>query len=334
MTTVQKQATTITIRDRLQSQQFADQIAKVLPKHISPERMARVAITQIAKVPRLGNCDQTSFFNAMLTLSQLGLEPDGRNAHLIPFENRKKGIVECQVIVDYKGFVQLIMQTGLVSRIHADVVCEEDIFEYDRGILKTHKPNFRVNRGKVFAVYCIIEMKDGSEKVEVMSAIEVDAIRKRAKSGGDGPWVTDWNEMAKKTVFRRASKWVPISSEKERIAYEADDADFIEGKVTNAISTKADIMQAIAAQPEPDAEAMDQRHKETAKAVVAMETEVAVNQLAFADYVARLEKATKVGQLRSLASSAEKDDYLDHSQREAILGECSDRIALIVSEGK
>jgi len=325
MTTVTKQ-TTITIRDRLESQQFADQIAKVLPKHLSPERMTRVAITAMTKVPKLAKCDQSSFFNAMLTLSQLGLEPDGRNAHLIPFENRKKGIVECQVIVDYKGFVQLIMQTGLVSRIHADVVCEEDIFEYDRGILKTHKPNFRVNRGKVFAVYCIIEMKDGSEKVEVMSAIEVDAIRKRAKSGGDGPWVTDWNEMAKKTVFRRASKWVPISSEKERIAYEADDTDFIEGKVTNAISTKQDIMQAIAAQPEA----------EQAEAVEMPQATIATTetQAAFADYVARLEKATKVGQLRSLATSAEKDDYLDHSQREAILGECSDRIALIESEGK
>jgi recombination protein RecT len=317
--------TTLTIRDRLESPQFAEQISKVLPKHLTPERMTRVAITAMMKTPKLSKCDQTSFFNAMLTLSQLGLEPDGRNSHLIPFENRKKGIVECQVIVDYKGFVQLIMQTGLVSRIHSDVVCEEDSFDYDRGILKTHKPNFRKDRGKVFAVYCIIEMKDGTEKVEVMSALEVEAIRKRSRSGGDGPWVTDWNEMAKKTVFRRASKWVPISSEKERIAFEVDDQDVIEGRVTKAITQRDDIMQAITAKHEPE---RVEEHEMPQATLATTET-----QAAFADYVARLEKATKIGQLRSLATSAEKDEYLDNDLRESILGEVKDRIALIESEG-
>ena len=28
-----------------------------------------------------------------------------------------------------------------------------------------------------------------------------------------GPWKTDWTEMAKKTAFRRVSKWLPLSAE-------------------------------------------------------------------------------------------------------------------------
>jgi recombination protein RecT len=298
----------LTIRDRLESDLFKQQIAKVLPKHLSPERMTRVAITATMRVPKLSKCDQTSFFNAMLTLSQLGLEPDGRNAHLIPFENRKANIVECQLIIDYKGFVQLIMQTGLVSRIHADVVRENDEFDYDRGILKSHKPNFRKERGKVFAVYCIIAMKDGTEKCEVMSRDDVEAIRKRSRSGSNGPWVTDWDEMAKKTVFRRASKWVPISSEKMQMALEADDSDVIEGRVTKSTTTisKHDVMQLIGnADPvEPS------------------------------DYSEELDRATTWAALSNLHERIANDDDLPTDEKESLINEVNARLDIVNAEDK
>lgn len=297
----------LTIRDRLESEQFKAQIAKVLPKHLSPERMTRVAITATMRVPKLAKCDQTSFFNAMLTLSQLGLEPDGRNAHLIPFENRKANIVECQLIIDYKGFVQLIMQTGLVSRIHADVVRENDEFEYDRGILKSHKPNFRKDRGKVFAVYCIIAMKDGTEKCEVMSRDDVEAIRKRSRSGTNGPWVTDWDEMAKKTVFRRASKWVPISSEKMQMALEADDSDVVDGRVTKSTTiSKHDVMQLIGS----------------------------ADPVEVFDYADELKSAMTWGSLTGLHERVSIDDDLPTDEQEALLKEIDARLEVLAAEEK
>lgn len=219
----------LTLKQHLEGPSFIDALKKALPKHMKPDRFIRVALTTMTKTPKLAQCDQASFFAALLTLSQLGIEPDGRRAHLIPFENRKRGVVECQLIIDWKGLAELVMRSGLVSTLHADVVRTGDLFKYSAGELQDHEPHFlRVDSAKpakagdIYAVYCVAKMKDGARKVDVMSLDEVEAIRRRSRSGNSGPWVTDWNEMAKKTVFRRLSKWLPLSPE-FRDAIEADD---------------------------------------------------------------------------------------------------------------
>lgn len=241
----------LTIRDNLESPAFLDQVKKALPKHLTPERFIRVAVTAMNRTPKLRDCDQGSFFNALLSLSQLGLEPDGRNAHLIPFENRKRGIVECQLIIDYKGLVELVMRSGLVSYVHADSVCENDVFEYDRGQLKEHKVDFRKPRGAAYAFYAICRFKDGSEKCDVMTLDDVKAIQARSRAGQSGPWVSDFTEMAKKTVFRRLSKWLPLSSE-FRDALDKDGDVLEEKRVENAVQVKFASVQTL---PEPVVEA-------------------------------------------------------------------------------
>ena len=212
----------LTIRDQLESPKFRDEIAKALPKHLTPDRFIRVAVSALTRTPKLKECEPVSLFGAMLTLSQLGIEPDGRRAHLIPFENRRRGCVECQLIIDYKGLAEMAMRSGVVSYLHADVVCDADIFEENMGEIVAHKIDRRKPRGEVYAAYAICKFKDGTAKAEVMSSEEIEAIRKRSKAGNSGPWITDWNEMAKKTVFRRLSKWLPLSPE-FRDAVEADD---------------------------------------------------------------------------------------------------------------
>lgn len=209
------------IRGLLEGEAFKTAVSKALPRHLPPDRFIRIALTALMRTPKLADCDQGSFFQALLSLSQLGLEPDGRRAHLIPFENRKRGVTECQLIVDYKGLVELAMRSGVVSNLHADLVRENDEFDFDRGQLLHHRINFREDRGNVFAVYAICRFKDGQEKCEVMTKAEVEAIRARSRAGNSGPWVTDWNEMAKKTVFRRLTKWLPLSAE-FRDALDAD----------------------------------------------------------------------------------------------------------------
>ena len=205
-----------TTMDLLKGDAFKERIMNALPKHLAPDRMIAVALTCINKTPKLAQCDQGSFFQAMLSLSQLGLEPDGRRAHLIPYGD------QVQLIIDYKGLVELAMRSGQVSNIHADVVCENDVFEYDMGDIKQHKIDFKKERGEMYAAYSICTFKDGTRKCEVMSKSEVDKIRSRSRAGKAGPWVTDFNEMAKKTAFRRLSKWLPLSPE-VRDAFEKDD---------------------------------------------------------------------------------------------------------------
>ena len=215
----------LTIRDHLESKSFQDQLAMVIPKHCDAERMARIAIMAMNRTPKLKECDQGSFFKCLLDLSMWGLEPDGRRAHLIPFANNRAGTVECQLIIDYKGLVELAMRSGDIASIHADMVCENDEFEVDRGEVVKHKIDYKKPRGGAYAFWAVVRFKSGGCKYEVMTREDIDSVRSRSRAGQSGPWVTDYNEMAKKTVFRRLTKWIPLSAE-IRDAYERDADSF------------------------------------------------------------------------------------------------------------
>lgn len=223
-----------TLKQLIESDRFKLAIASSLPRHLRPDRFIRVALTALTRTPKLAQCDQASFFQCLLTLSQFGLEPDGRNAHLIPFENRKRGVTECQLIVDFKGLCDLAMRSGKVAYIHADKVCENDVFDYDKGSIKVHRIDFKQPRGNPYAYYAICHFKDGTEKCEAMTKEDVEKIRQRSRAKDSGPWVTDFDEMAKKTVFRRLSKWLQLSPE-YRDALEADSDSLEEHRFEDAL---------------------------------------------------------------------------------------------------
>lgn len=196
------------LKDWLGTKEFKDQVALALPKHITPDRLLRVALTSINRNPAILKCTKESVLQCILDCSAMGLEPDGRRAHLIPFGTT------CSLILDYKGIAELVRNSGDVSYIHADVVGSDDNFDYAHGtgaFLK-HKPNLK-DRGKIICAYSFVRLKDGSEDFDVMSVDEIEKIRARSRAKDSGPWVTDWNEMAKKSVFRRHSKWLPLSPE-------------------------------------------------------------------------------------------------------------------------
>jgi recombination protein RecT len=204
----------LSIKEQLNSPDTLQQIARTLPKHMDADRMCRVALTALTRTPKLADCTKQSFFKCLLDLSSWGLEPDGRHAHLIPYGD------QCTLVLDYKGIVQLAYRSGFVKNIHADVVRSGDVFEYNLGKVTRHTPwVFRFDEhkpessGDVIAAYCVVEMQDGATHHEVMRRDELDAIQKRSRAGSSGPWITDPDEMRKKTVFRRASKWLPLSAE-------------------------------------------------------------------------------------------------------------------------
>lgn len=217
-----------TFEDLIQSDNFKAQLQNALPKHLTPDRFIRLMLTAALKTPLLLQCTQDSLFLGMLNCAAAGLEIDGRRAHLIPFKNNKKGCYEAQLIIDYKGLAEVILRSGQVSSIHADVIHENDEFEYNMGQILKHKINFKEERGEPYAAYCRITMHDGTFKDDVMQKSDIDRIRRRSRSSNDGPWVTDPMEMWKKTVFRRASKWVPQSPEIAAAAREEADDDAID----------------------------------------------------------------------------------------------------------
>lgn len=191
------------------------QIKAALPRHMTPERMARIATTEMRKIPKLAECNPMSFLGAVIQCSQLGLEPGGSLGHvyLIPFGK------EVQVIVGYRGMIDLARRSGQIISIDARAVYEGDQFECCLGLdaRLDHTPDWnnpnRADPAKLRFVYSVAKLKDGGIQFDVMSKVEVDAIRKRSKSSGSGPWVTDYAAMALKTVVRRLFKYLPVSIE-------------------------------------------------------------------------------------------------------------------------
>ena len=224
-------------------EKMGPQFAMALPKLLTAERFIRVALTCINKNPKLLQCTRDSLLACLLDCAQLGIEADGRRAHLIPFWDSKANAFKCTLIIDYKGLAELVRRSGEVSTLHAGIVYPGDDFDYQFGTgqyLK-HKPTLNRGDEKPLAVYSYVKLKDGQEDFDVMGIEEVNKVRKRSKSANEGPWVTDYDEMAKKTVFRRHSKWLPLSPElREKI--EKDDEPLTEqerfaaAKPVNAVS--------------------------------------------------------------------------------------------------
>ena len=204
------------IRSLISSDKFKEQVQLALPKHMTPDRFARIALTALTRTPKLQDCSQQSLLKCLMDLSAMGLEPDGRNAHLIPYGN------EATLVVDYKGLIKLVRNSGDVVSIRAENVCENDEFSWENGII-THKVNWLKPRGNFLAVYAEAKLRSGEVQTAVLTNDEVESIRKRSRSGNSGPWQTDAGEMRKKSALRRLCKLLPLSAEaEEHIDRDAD----------------------------------------------------------------------------------------------------------------
>lgn len=207
------------------------QIKAALPRHMTAERMARIATTEMRKVPKLAQCDPMSFLGAVIQCAQLGLEPGNAlgHAYILPFEKRSKvggqwrtDRVEAQVIIGYRGMIDLARRSGQIVSIDARAVYEGDKFDCQLGLEAKleHEPDWqnpnRAVADKLRFVYAVAKLKDGGIQFDIMSRAEVEGVRARSKAAESGPWVTDYSAMALKTVVRRLFKFLPVSIEMQQ----------------------------------------------------------------------------------------------------------------------
>ena len=214
-----------TIRTLFESPQVKNQIAKALPKHLPVDRLLRVAMTAIRTNPKLMECTQESLLACIMGCAQLGLEPEPflGQAYLVPYWNKKKNLFEAQLIPGYRGYIALARRTGEVQSVSAQVVHQNDTFELEYGLDERlrHVPADG-DRGDPKGAYVVVKYKDGSHSMDYMPREDIERIRDRSQAKDSGPWTTDWNEMAKKTVIKRHFKIVPLSVDIARMSA-ADD---------------------------------------------------------------------------------------------------------------
>lgn len=214
-------------RDFLEKQRH--QIAAALPKHVSPDRMIRLACTEFSKNPLLQKCTPVSVFGSIIQASQLGLEIGVLGqAYLVPYRNNKAGgIYEAQMIPGYKGLIALARRSGEVTSIETHIVYARDEFDLVLGIESSvkHIPFLEGDRGAPRLVYGVAKFKDGGHHFEWMPLTEVDRIRSRGKASNNGPWVTDYEQMVRKTLIRRMANYLPMSIELANAIQIGDAAD-------------------------------------------------------------------------------------------------------------
>lgn len=199
---------------------MAPEFRAALPAHVTVEKFTRVAQTAILSNPNLMRADRASLFGSITKLAQDGLLPDGREAALVMFGQ------QVQAMPMIAGVLKKIRQSGEVAKISAQVVHENDHFVVSYGFDEdvTHNPPpLDKPRGKAIGAYATAVLKDGSRMLEVMSLEEIEKVRAVSRAGKSGPWVQWWGEMARKTVMRRLSKRLPMSTDLEEEVFSRDE---------------------------------------------------------------------------------------------------------------
>lgn len=196
------------------------EIKRALPSVLTPERFTRMALSALNNTPKLAECSPMSFIAALMNAAQLGLEPNTPlgQAYLIPYKNKNQ--LECQFQIGYKGYIDLAYRTGQVQIIQAQAVREFDYFEYEYGLNPklVHRPGDG-ERGEITYFYGLFKMINGGFGFEVMNVAAMDAFAKQYSQSINSkysPWSSQYEEMAKKTVIKKALKYGPVKSDFQR----------------------------------------------------------------------------------------------------------------------
>lgn len=219
------------LRSLITGDKMQQQFKLALPKILPVERFTRTLLTTLARDQKLLECDQMTVFAGAMTAAQLGLEIDpalGR-AYLLPYRDSRKGMV-AQLIIGYKGFLDLFYRSGMGDGFQASEVYERDAFKCVRGLdpKLEHEPFDGDDAGPLKCAYAIARLKGGGTIFEVANKRDV-ARAMKASRGSDSPyspWQTAPGEMWKKTAIRKLAKLLPLSPEL-RDAIAADDGDAI-----------------------------------------------------------------------------------------------------------
>lgn len=233
------------VKKALSSESFKSQLALAAPKHMTADRCLRVALTAALSQPKLGQACMTdagkaSLYKAMLTATQLGLEVDGRQAHLVPFNDKRNGMI-VQLVPGYQGLMQLAYNHPKVKAIWAEVVYQSDFFKHAKGLNRVleHIPSDLEDRGSLTYAYAVAELEGGSKTFIVLSRREVMKAKgySRGADSEYSPWNTNEEAMWMKTAVRALCKWIPQSNELRQAVEIDSEAEDLTATVNNVKPT-------------------------------------------------------------------------------------------------
>jgi len=210
--TIQQKA--LTLRQTLEQRKA--ELAAALPQHVNVERVMRSALTELSRNPKLLDCTPASFYLAVMEAAQLGLYFGVQGlAYLIPFKDKRSGKTLCQFVPGYVGLKHLAEQSDRVLVVEARTVYERDHLELEYGLQAklVHRPYLQGDRGSLVGAYAIGLLRDGPKTFVYLTRAEIEQHRARSRAANSGPWVTDYDAMARKTAIRVLCKILPTSTD-------------------------------------------------------------------------------------------------------------------------
>ena len=206
-------------------EKMADKFREALPPTMDESKFISVLKLTLNKNPKLLQADKNSLLQTFMSAAKDGLYLDGREAAAVQYGQ------SVQYIPMVEGIIKVLHNSGLIKTISAEVVYENDLFDYELGTKPqlTHKPLIVGDRGKPICVYAIAVTTNGGEYMELMNMQEIEKCRavSKASSSPHSPWVKWFDQMAKKTVMHRIAKRLPKNDAINSVVA-VDDDNFVD----------------------------------------------------------------------------------------------------------
>jgi recombination protein RecT len=200
------------------------EFAKLVGSTANAEKFIRVVLNAVLANPALMDASRSSLIAACMRCAQDGLMPDGREAVLNIYSVKIKGNErdtweqKAQYLPMVGGLVKKLYAGGDVTYVDATVVYEGDHFRFVRGDEPKLEHEPKGQTASVLAAYCVVKLKNGETKREVMWMRDIEKVRAASKSADTGPWKTWFEEMAIKSVIKRIYKQLPHADAFEALA--------------------------------------------------------------------------------------------------------------------
>lgn len=179
----------------------------------------------------------TSAQNAIINVAAIGitLNPAAKLAYLVP---RDGGV---HLDISYMGLLHLAQVSGAIQWGQCKLVHANDTYE-SNGLDKapTHKYNAFGERGPVVGGYCTVKTQQGDYLTDEMSLAEIKQVENTSKAK-NGPWKNWWEEMARKTIVKRAAKYWPRVERVDNAIHHLNDDEGIEIEPVMAHKPEAEV---------------------------------------------------------------------------------------------
>lgn len=201
-------------------------------------RFKTAVVDYVRKNPKLLECNRISLLSAFAQVAQFRFMPSGVSgeAYVIPYG------AEAKFQLGYQGIITLLYRSGKVSTITANIIYENDTFDYTEGLNANlvHRPvMFGKEKGEAIGVYTVVQMSDGSKSFKVLDKSSVMAIKElsKAKNSKESPWNSDKDpelHMWKKTCLIQHSKLLPKTEELQKATEKDYEGEGIEKTTLDA----------------------------------------------------------------------------------------------------